>query len=51
MKENSLRLANEWNRRYPAQTITDTDYAYDIALRANAPAKAEYLLHSVEEMQ
>ena len=31
MKENGFKLAKERNRRYPAQTITDEDYADDIA--------------------
>ena len=29
-------------------TITDTNYANDIALHANTPAQAETLLHSLE---
>ena len=33
---------------YPTQTITDADYADDIALLANTPAQAETLLHSLE---
>ena len=37
-----------WSRRYPAKTITDADYADDIALLANAPAQAKNLLHSLE---
>ena len=36
------------SRRYPEKTITDMDYADDIALLANAPAQAETLLHSLE---
>ena len=32
MKDNSFQLAKERSRRYPAQTITDADYANDIAL-------------------
>ena len=32
----------------PAHTITDADYADDIALLANTPAQAENLLHSLE---
>ena len=36
------------SRKYPAKTITDADYADDIALLANAPAQAETLLHSME---
>ena len=35
-------------RRYPAQTITDADYADDIALLANTPTQAKFLLHSLE---
>ena len=35
-------------RRYPAKTITDSDYADDIALLANAPNQAETLQHSLE---
>ena len=36
------------SRRYPAKTITDADYADDIALLANTPNQAETLLHSLE---
>ena len=48
MKDNSFKLTKERSRRYPTQTITDTDYANDIALLANTPALAETLLHSLE---
>ena len=48
MKDNSFKLTNERSRRYPAQTITDADYADDIALLANTPAQADALLHSQE---
>ena len=48
MKENGFKLAKERSRRYPAQTITDADYADDITLLANTPAQAETLLHSLE---
>ena len=48
MKENCFKLAKERNRKYPAQTITDADYADDIALLANSPGQAESLLHSME---
>ena len=48
MKENGFKLTKERSRRYPIQTITDADYADDIALLANAPAQAETLLHSLE---
>ncbi len=48
LKENTFKLTKERGRKYPAKTITDADYADDIALLANAPAKVETLLHSVE---
>ena len=48
MKENGIKLTKERSRRYTAQTITDVDYADDIALLANTPAQAESLLHSLE---
>ena len=33
---------------YPAKTITNADYADNIALLAKAPAQAETLLHSLK---
>ena len=48
MKDNSSKLAKERSRRYPAQTITDVDYADDIALQANAPTQAETRLHCLK---
>ena len=48
IKENGFELTKKRSRRYPAKTITDADYADDIALLANAPAQAETLLHSLE---
>ena len=48
MKDISFKLANERSRRYPVQTITDADYADDIALLPNTPAQAENLLYSLE---
>ena len=48
MKENGFKLEKERSRRYPAQRITDEDYADDIVLLANTPAQAETLLHSLE---
>ena len=48
IKQNSFKLAKEKSRRYPAQTITDADYADDIALLANASTKAETLQYSLE---
>ena len=49
MKNNGFKLEKERKRRYPAHTITDTDYADDIALLANTPAQAETMLHSLEQ--
>ena len=46
MRENGFTLAKV--RRYPAQTITDADYADGIAILANIPAQAESLLHSLK---
>ena len=48
MKDKGFKLTKERSRRYPAQTITDADYADDIAILANAPTQAETLLHSLE---
>ena len=45
---NHIYVSVERSRRYPAQTITDVDYADDIALLINTPAQAETLLHSLE---
>ena len=39
MKDNSFKLAKNRRREYPAQTITDADYADDISLLANASPK------------
>ena len=39
IKENGFKLTKERSRRYPAQTITDADYADDIALLAMHPPK------------
>ena len=48
MEENGFTLEKARSRRYPAQTITDADYADDVALLANTPTQAESLLHSLE---
>ena len=48
MKDNSFKLVKERSRRYPALTITDMDYADDLALLTNTPAQAKSLLHSLE---
>ena len=48
MQIRTVQRAQKRSKRYPAKTITDTDYADDIAILANAPAQAETLLHSLE---
>ena len=40
-------MASSWLRE-EAKTITDADYADDLALLANTPNQAEKLLHSLE---
>ena len=49
IKENSFTLKKIRSRRYPAETITDADYADDIVLLANTPTLAETLRHSLEQ--
>ena len=48
IKENGFELTKKRSRRYPATTITDADYADDIAILADTPDQAETLLHSLE---
>ena len=48
IRENGFELMEKRSRRYPAKTITDADYADDIAILANTPNQAETLLHSLE---
>ena len=48
ISENGFELTKKRSRRYPAKTITDVDYADDIALLANTPKQPETLLHSLE---
>ena len=48
IRENGFELKKKRSWRYPAKTITDADYADDIALLANTPNQAETLLHSLE---
>ena len=48
IRENSFKLTKKKSRRYPGKTITDADYADDIAIQANTPNQAETLLHSLE---
>ena len=48
IRENGFELKKKRSRRYPAKTITEADYADDIALMANTPNQAETLLHNLE---
>ena len=48
ISENGFELIKKRSRRYPAKTITDADYADDIAILANTPNQADTLLHSLE---
>ena len=48
MKDNGFKLSKERSRRYPAQTITDADFANDIALLANISAQVETQLYGLE---
>ena len=48
IRENGFELTKKRSRSYPAKTITDADYADDMALLANSPNQAETLLYSLE---
>ena len=47
-KNSEFVVRNVISRKKSKRTITDADYADDIALLANAPTQAETLLHSLE---
>ena len=49
LMKDSFTLKKAKSRLYFAQTITDTDYADDIALLAHTPSQAESLQHSLEQ--
>ena len=48
IKENSFELTKKRSKSYPTKTITNPDYTDEIAIQANAPARAETLLHRLE---
>ena len=48
IREKGFELTKKISKRYPAKTITDADYAGDIAILANTPNQAETQLHSLE---
>ena len=49
MKEIGFILEKTRRKRYPAEAITDTDYADDLLLLENAAIKDEYLSQSLQE--
>ena len=48
IRENGFELTKKRSRMFPAKTITNADYADDIAILANTLNHAETLLHSLE---
>ena len=48
-KENGFTFKKSRSRRYPAETISDGDYADKIVLLANTPAQAESKMHSLKQ--
>ena len=49
IQENGFRLTKERSRRYTAKTITDANYAVDIALLVNVPAQSKTLLYRLAQ--
>ena len=50
IRQNGFQPTKKSSRKYAAKTITDADYADDIAILANKPNQAETLLHSFERV-
>ena len=48
IRENGFELIMKISKRYPKKTITDADYADDLAILANTPNQAATLLQSLE---
>ena len=48
IKENGFELTKKRSKKYPTKTITNADYADDIAILANTPIQAETLLYSLD---
>ena len=46
--KNGFTFRKVRSKRYSAETMTDANYADDLALHAITPAQAESLLHSTE---
>ena len=51
MKENDFTLKKSRSKQYPAKIITDVDYADDLVLLTNTPARVEFLRQSLEGRQ
>ena len=51
MKENGFTLVKVRNKRYSGRTITDAEYAIEIALLANTPALTESLRQSAKRAE
>ena len=49
IKGNGFTLKMARSRRYPAETITDADYADNIMLLSNTSTQSECLLHHLEQ--
>ena len=49
IRENGFQLTKKRSRRYPTKTITNADYADDIAILANTPNQTKTLLFSMEQ--
>ena len=50
MKENGFTLKRKAkSKQHHAETITDSDYADNLALRANSSTQAECLMHTLEQ--
>ena len=49
MKENGFTLKKARSKQYPTQTITDANYADEIAQLSNSTAQTESQLHSLEK--
>ena len=48
IRGHGFKMTKKRSRMYPAKTITDADYADDIAILANTPNQTDTLLHSLE---
>ena len=49
MKEDCFKLKKARSRQYPAETITDADYADDLSLLVNTLTQSESLLPRLEQ--